>query len=427
MLAIGIRIRVRKTNGGDERVRILFIANFFPRHAETFIREQVNSLIEHGNDVQVLVLVSGEPDAFDERSRRNGVHDRVIDGTGFGRPVLSRLGATVRGTTRAIFGYPRLLDMMRHGRRALRGQLAAILSNVGPLGRFDVIYAAFGPAGITAEALRDGGLFDGPIVSNFLGYDVTREVKLNGSKQYQRLFDHAALLLPNSEYLRERMLSIGAPSDRTRVHRLGVDTKEFSYVDRAGRSGPPKVLGIGRMVEKKGFEDLLHALGDLKEANIPFSASILGDGPLRKRLEQMRLERDLEEDVSLPGWCSQDEVARSLAAADIGVFPSVIAEDGDEEGLPLTAVEASARGLANIGTAHSGIPELIIEGETGFIVPERDPSTLAATLERLLEDPELRLNIGRRARAWVEESFDAQTQGTRLQEVLEGVSRAFQE
>ncbi len=406
-------------------MKILFIANFFPRHAETFVREQVNSLIESGNDVRVLVLVSGEEDALGERSLRNGVPERVIDGTVFGRPLSRRMGSTIRGGVRALGGHPNILNVMRHGRRALRGQLASILDQVGPLGRFDVIYTTFGPAGITAEALRDSGLCEGPIVSNFLGYDVTREVRLNGSGQYQRLFREAAMLLPNSEHLRRRMLDIGAPADRTRVHHLGVDTERFSFVDRSGRTGPPKVLSVGRMVEKKGFEILLNALGDLQDAGVGFTASILGDGPLRPRLEAVRRERGLEEVVSLPGWASPDEVAAAIEEADIGSFASVTAEDGDEEGLPLTTVEAGARGLACVGSTHSGIPELVKNGESGLIVPEGDQSALGAALRELIEDSELRLNMGRDARALVEREFDAQVQGSRLNELLSGVSRAY--
>ena len=105
-----------------------------------------------------------------------------------------------------------------------------------------------------------------------------------------------------------------------------------------------------------------------------------------------------------------------------GAVPSVVAADGDQEGLPLTLLEASASGLPIVGTRHSGIPEAVMDGKTGFLVDERDAQGLAAALQRLCDDRDYRVEAGQNARELVETSFSAQIQGLKLEEILKNAA-----
>ncbi|MCH2144052.1 MAG: glycosyltransferase [Phycisphaerales bacterium] len=406
-------------------MKILMVANFFPRFGETFILEQANALVERGHELTILVLIGQDPGAYDERSIRNGLPDRVIDATSFGKPLSGRIPETIRGVLKALLRHPRALAPLRYGKRSYRGQMAAAVDVLGRLGRFDAIFAAFGPAGVSAEALRDVGLIDGPIVTSFLGYDISREIMLHGPAVYRRLFQNGELFQPNSNFLRARMLENGAPEDRTVLHRLGVDIDVFPYVDRDGHAGPPRIVAVGRFVEKKGFTDLIDAAALLRDGGVAFRLEIAGDGPLDGSFKEQVKRLELEDLVHFPGWCDSNAVSHLLRSADLMAVPSVTARDGDTEGLPLTLVEAASTGLALVGTDHSGIPEILIDGETGLIVPERDPDALAGAMKTLCEDRERRIAMGRAGRALVERAYNADLQAESLIEELARQNRHY--
>jgi colanic acid/amylovoran biosynthesis glycosyltransferase len=400
-------------------MKILMVGHFFPQRAETFILEQANSLVELGHDVTILVLLGGDPTAYDERSRRNGIPERVVDGTVFGKAIGGRLLPTLLGGIKSLFLHPRALRFGRHGTYAVRGQLAAAVGGIGSLGRFDAIFAFFGPAGVSAECLRDIGLIEGPIVTSFLGYDVTREIQIKGKSFYTRLFREGAEFNPNSNFLRSLLLANAAPEDRTRVHRLGINLDQFGFVDRSeAGTGPVLIAAVGRLVEKKGFEYLIEAAGLLRDRGTNFRIELAGSGPLEAELAARIKAMDLTDHITMLGWSTPEEVVALLQRAEIFAVPSVVAADGDQEGLPLTLLEASASGLPIVGTRHSGIPEAVIDGKTGSLVDERDARGLAAALQRLCDDPGWRLEAGQNARDLVETSFSAQIQGLKLEEIL---------
>ena len=400
-------------------MKILMVGHYFPQRAETFILEQANSLVELGHDVSILVLVDGDPSAFDERSRRNGLPERVIDASPMRRAIGGRLGTTLRGALKSLIRHPRALLPVPGDSMVVRGQLAAAVDLIGDLGAFDVIHAFFGPAGVSAMRLRDIGLIDGPIVTSFLGYDVTREIRLKGPRYYARLFRDGAEFNPNSDHLRRLLLASGAPEDRTHVHRLGIDLELFPYAERTrGEDSVPVIAAVGRLVEKKGFEFLLRAAALMRDRGVAFRIELAGDGPLMENLSGLVGELRLEDQVTLLGWTVQSEIAALLKRADLFAVPSVVAEDGDQEGLPLTLLEACGSGLPIVATRHSGIPEAVEEGVSGLIVEERDVEGLSEALERLCEDEAMRGEFGRNARQLVETRFSASIQGRKLEQIL---------
>src|SRR6185437_507604 len=150
-------------------------------------------------------------------------------------------------------------------------------------------------------------------------------------------------------------------------HYNGVDLARFP----PGSGGPDLVLFVGRLVEKKGVEILIEAFARARAARPGASLVIIGDGPLRPRLE-----RRAGEGVRFLGALPPGDVADWMRRATVLAAPSVTARDGDAEGLPNVIVEAAASALPAVGSDHSGIPEAILDGETGFIVPERDAEAL---------------------------------------------------
>jgi glycosyltransferase involved in cell wall biosynthesis len=207
-----------------------------------------------------------------------------------------------------------------------------------------------------------------------------------------------------------------------KIHRIyhGSDLQLFSQNRRPEPASPPLILAIGRFVEKKGFPILVAACRILREAGIDFQARIVGGfTPLTAEIERMVEEYGLDQQVHLHPAMTQEELTRFYATATLFALPCLITDDGDRDGIPNVLVEAMASGLPVVSTRVSGIPELVRDGETGLLVEPRDPVALAAAIRRLLEDIELRTELGRRGRELVQLEFDARRNIAALKKLFE--------
>ena len=367
--------------------------------SETFILSQIMGLIDAGCDVQVFA-----------------------DGRDFSGPELS---ATLRDRVR-YFGLPfkktrELVGIRKAGlaspdtrpRRGARapassiGRLARLrLMLEGrafkPDSRFDLIHAHFGPNGVRAVRLRSMGVISGPIVTSFYGYDVGRHWVRSG---YDQLFDEGDRFIALSEHMRDQLIRLGCPADRVIVHRLAVDLDQLTVAPRQP-DDVLKIISVARLVEKKGIEFGLRAVAEVLRRNIPVRYTIVGDGPLRERLETLSRELGIAPMVRFTGPVPHASVARMLHDADVLLAPSVEAPDGDVEGTPVAILEASASGIPVVATRHAGIPEIVTDGESGFLAEERDVDGLAGYIARLSESAALRERMGNAGKAIVAEKHD---------------------
>lgn len=392
--------------------RILVIASRFPLASETFVRTKCAALVALGHDVEILALSAGDgaEEDFDraaqlhERTRVAHIHaprgDRLLR-------LPWRLVRIAQQSLRAAFG----AISPREGRRALSGQLAAIGAAIGAAQKFDLVCAEFGPAGAVACALRRIGLIDGPIATSFYGYDVTRALQRD-PRAYDALFREGDLFLPNSKHLGQQLIARGAPSSRVVVHRLGLDLTRFPLVTQEREPGPTRVLAVGRFVEKKGFANLIHALANVR-TRTDCTLRFVGDGPLAGELRATAHTLGLNDRVEFAGWQPHSEIARAMARADFVAVPSVVARDGDVEGVPLVAIEAMATGRPVLASRHGGLPELIEHGVHGVLCDEGNVSALGEGLVTL-SDPSNRARCSQRCRAEIEANYDAKALARRL-------------
>jgi colanic acid/amylovoran biosynthesis glycosyltransferase len=382
---------------------ILVVATRFPLASETFVRQQCTDLVALGHRVEILTLRAGD-DSWTEAEHSLGLPTRLRSAR-LEAPRATRLLRAAAACASLACGSPAAAARVLAStgpRRAHTTDLLAIARALGGTRRFDAIHCHFGPAGLVALDAVRAGLLHGTLGVGFYGYDLTREPLRRGADLYAPLFDARALLLPHSGYLADRLRALGAPPDRLVLHHLGIDLTRFTPVNRGACARPLRALAIGRFVEKKGFAHLLRALAACDPST---TLRLVGDGPLRPELERLRDELGLRERVVFPGWRTIDGITAELGDADVLVAPSVTAADGDMEGLPLVVIEAMATGLPVIGSAHSGIPEVVLDGETGIVTPERDNAALAAALDRM-RDADSRKKMGAAARARVEHAFD---------------------
>ena len=172
-----------------------------------------------------------------------------------------------------------------------------------------------------------------------------------------------------------------------------------------GDADPIRLLSVGRLVEKKGYGDLLEALSRLP-TDIHWTLTHIGGGPLAAGLRKQAEGLGLDGRIDWRGARAQEEVLAAYRAADLFVLASRIATDGDRDGLPNVLMEAQSQALACVSTRVSAIPELIADGETGLLVPSEDPPALTAALTRLIRDPALRASLGEAGARRLRRDFD---------------------
>jgi len=277
-------------------------------------------------------------------------------------------------------------------------------------GRFSLAHAHFGRGGV--YAMRFARRFRLPLVVTFHGYDVP--ILTSWARFEPRFFRYALLArslfrsmtlgLCASRELHDMLRELGVPEGRLRLHHIGIDLERFVPASRSP-GDRFEVVMIGRFVEKKGFEYGMRAFA---EATAGKSArlTLVGQGELEGRLRALARQLRIEDRVHFTGVLTSAGVAEQLRQSDVLLAPSVVAYGGNRESGLLTVKEASASAVVPIGTLHGGIPEIIDDGATGFLVPERDVSAMADRLRRLLEDPPLRAALGAAARAKMLREYD---------------------
>jgi colanic acid/amylovoran biosynthesis glycosyltransferase len=208
-----------------------------------------------------------------------------------------------------------------------------------------------------------------------------------------KLVDAARVIITETDYS-EKFLRERFPERADRIHRIynGLNLAEFGRANFS--SDPPLIVAIGRLIGKKGFANLIRACALLIEHGRSFRCEIFGEGPLEGELRAQIEASDLQERVQLPGPKPQHELRARLANASVFVLPSVPEDDGGMDNLPTVIMEAMASGLPVISTRIGGIPEMVVENETGFLVQPEDPAALAGAIEKVTNDRSLGQTLG---------------------------------
>ena len=208
-----------------------------------------------------------------------------------------------------------------------------------------------------------------------------------------KLIQTARVIITETDYS-EKFLRERFPERADRIHRIynGLNLAEFGRANFS--SDPPLIVAIGRLIAKKGFTDLIRACALLVDRGRPFRCEIFGEGPLEKELRAQIEDLGLQERVQLPGPKPQHELRARLAGASAFVLPSVPEADGGMDNLPTVIMEAMATGLPVVSTRIGGIPEMVVDNETGFLVQPGDAIALANAIERVTNDLPLAQKLG---------------------------------
>lgn len=291
-----------------------------------------------------------------------------------------------------------------------------------------LIHAHFGIEGVYALPLARG--LGVPLVTTFHGFDATLATGAmlcspawaNYPLFRRQLARQGDLFLCVSSFIRERVLALGFPEERTHVHYIGIDTAAVR--PREAGEERPVILTVARLVEVKGTEYLIRAFAAVAPRAPDAELVIIGEGPLKRRLQALAESLGVGARVRFLGARPHEEVMAWMRRAAMFVLPSVRTKTGRSEGLGMVLLEAAAAGVPLVGSRHGGIPEIVVDGVTGRLAAERDSDELAERMGELLADAGLRVRLGRQARALAEARFDIHKQTERLErfydEVLAG-------
>ncbi len=290
---------------------------------------------------------------------------------------------------------------------------------------YDLLHAHFGTTAVYAlpYVLRH----DLPFVVTFWGNDISvllGSQRLN-PKNWRYLLFRNAIMTHADRMLcvsREMCEFVREMSDRPEAIRLwsqGIDLDRFQPV--AHENDVPTLIMVGRFTEKKGHAYAIRAFANAIDAGRTARLVLVGDGELEPKCRALVRDRGVADHVTFTGVLPQRNVADRLAHADIALVPSVVARNHDREGSPTVAKEAGACGLPVIGTYHAGLPDIVDDGTTGFLVPERHVDALTDRLLRLLDTPDLRAQMGRAAREKMEREFALSDRVAELERLYDNV------
>jgi len=289
--------------------------------------------------------------------------------------------------------------------------------------RPSVIHAYwFIPQGIVAVMV--GGLLGIPAVVTALGADVSGLRGGPWSAIRRVVAARSKGVTVVSWDLRNRLGAVkSGTGELPAVIPMGVDAERLRAESGAAPPAEKRVLFVGRLVEKKGLEYLIRAFPEVLSRHPDAQLIVVGDGPLRGGMEALTRKLGLEDQVDFVGGKPHLELARFYSACRVFVGPSVVAESGDTEGLPVAFVEAMAAGRPVLGTSVGGIPEIVIPGRTGLLVEPGSPTALAAAVNELLDSPAKADRMGKVARRWVRRKFDWRQVGQRYANLLTQAAR----
>jgi len=395
-----------------------YLLKMYPRFSETFILGEILEMERRGRDLVIISLKKPDDGRFHEDLSRVRASAQYVPERFPGHPLtylLAHLRALGRPGAYLRMAGLTLLHLPGSWKAFLRAPLVAERALASGCSRLHAHFASL-PA-ITAM-----------LASILAGLPFTftahaKDIFLRGRSRrlLRALILRAEHVVTVSEFNHRWLTSLAGsriPSGRiVRIYN-GVDLERFVPSSSRPSDGPPLILAIGRLVEKKGFSDLVQACATLRDAGLSFRCEIVGKGPLREDLERRIAACGLVGSVRLVGPLPQAEIARRLRTATLLAAPCVVGEDGNRDGLPQVILEAMASGLPLVATRVTGIPEAVQDGVTGRIVEPGRQALLAEALADLISDVDLRIRMGRAARQSAEALFDRRANVALLDEIL---------
>jgi len=416
----------------SEPMRVGYVLKWYPRYSETFVVREILAHEEAGLEIDIFSLRPTSDGHFQDviARVRAPVHFLYLPAGG-----LPTGGLTAEALAAPLVGIADFWWVLQACSEVLPGSWTALEAARGEAA-CDVYQAALLARQVRLKGIRhlhapfaNEATTVARLAARFakVPYSFTARAKdiFHESVQpddLRRKLNDAAAVITVSDYNVAYLRKTYGPA-AAHVQRIynGLDLSEFSY--KTPQDRPPRIVAVGRLVEKKGFADLIDACGILARRGCPFSCRIVGAGLLEADLRAHIKHLGLQAQVELISPRPQSEVITAIQGAAVLAAPCVVGTDGDRDGLPNILFEAMALGTPCVSTDVTGIPEVVRDGETGLIVPQHDSAALAAALERLLTNPALRVQLATQARHLIEAEFDIRRNAARRRALFQAADR----
>lgn len=397
-------------------MNIAYLVYRFPCISEPFVMDQITGMLDRKHHVRIYAQAGPTGDPVHPQVAAYGLlaRTRYLPRTASTRVGLAKQAA------KAVLAKPSLLarpGIARDESVADRIRtLARLHGFVWPrVPRFDIVHCQFGCIARSHWAAKS--IWGSKLVVSFRGHDFSILPRLFGPGMYRQLFHEADAIMAVCDYAADRLIELGCPAEKLVTHYSGTDLEDFEFRERTRAPGEPvRILSVARLEESKGLEFALRAVARLiRDHRLDVRYGIAGGGSLRKELEGLADALGIAGRVTFFGPQSRPAVRDLMARHDLFLLPSTTTADGGQEGIPGTVREAMATGMPVVSTWHSGIPELVADGVSGFLVPERDVDALTGRLRELVLDPQRWPGMGRCGREQVERRFDIRHLNRRLE------------
>jgi colanic acid/amylovoran biosynthesis glycosyltransferase len=395
---------------------VAYIIKMYPRFSETFVLSELLELQRQGLHVHVFSLKKPDDGVFHADVARLSARVTYLPES----PLLDP--GAFAAAQREVFGWNRrrylhALSLALRRRRAVTmkqflraGYIAVRLRREGI--RHVHAHFASGPAAVALHLHRLTG-----ISYSFTAHAKDIYLDTVDRKELATKLRFARFAITVSDYNRKYLSELAGESRLFRIYN-GLDLERFAP-NGAVPEEPPLVLAVGRLIEKKGFADLVRACALLRDTGCRFSCRIVGKGQLERELGDLVRGLGLDGLVELAGPLPREALVELYRRASLVVAPCVVGADGNRDGLPTVLIEAMALGVPVVATDVTSIPELVEDGVTGVLVPQGDPEALAAAIRGVLADRIRAEALARAGREQVESRFDLHANVAQLRTLLE--------
>jgi len=400
--------------------RIVYVLGTFPSLSETFILREIRQLQERGLRISIMSLEPGE-DVADKGAEALAADAVYRPSPVSGRSILANLLAAIIYP----FGYVSALGFVVRGSLRAPKVAGELVRSLAAAGFFCCALRGRTPRHVHAHFASMPATV-GLLMALMLetGYSISahaRDIFTDEAIMLDRKLREAEFVAVCTEYGLEELRRRHPVSSGERLNLVyhGVDVTELAPAPAKERvSEPVEILSVGRLVEKKGFPILLRAVAILKQRGVAFRLRIVGTGPEEEDLRRMTTGLALNEEVLFEGAMPHEKLLPLFRSADLFALASVVAADGDRDGLPNVLLEALALGIPAVSTRLSAIPELIRHEETGLLAEPGNAEDLAEQMERMLFDEQLRARVIEQGRREIVRRFDVNENVAKLAELL---------
>ena len=396
-------------------MRIAFVVGKFPVVSETFIVNQICALIDRGHEITIFAFQEGDRSIVHESVSNYGLLDKLVTLQPEPRNRLKRIGSffklvVKKGSPYRLGKVMKALNFFKYGKNAL--SLHNFYKSQWFLrkGEFDVIHCHFASSGLYIARLKRNGLL-GPekLVTSIHGSDINPGKVNDYKERYPILFEEMDLITYNSEYTLGILKQVHPSEEKMRLLPVGLDTRKFVKSQADIASATKNILFCGRLVPFKGPDLAIEIVRKLIDRNNDVHLTMIGTGVLMETIKASIEEYGLGPYITLKGAVSQEEIIQAMDDSHIFLLPGIHEEEtGRAENQGLVIQEAQAMMLPVVVSDAGGMKYGLLDGETGFVVPEKDIDGFVEKLEMLINDEILRDEMGSNGREYVVRNFDSE-------------------